>query len=687
MIASWLLLAGAAAAPATPATPPSLASVVVVGSGLRNAPLLEAPTAVGLLDAQAIADSGPGAQLSEALTRLPGVWAADRGNAAQDLQLSVRGFGARASFGVRGLRLFVDGLPATAPDGSGAVGHFPLDAAAQVELLRGPFSALHGVHSGGALTLRTRAPRGSNPAGPVRWGGDVWASSDDQQQLRLRAEGGPEAAPWRVGLAHWRSAGQRPQAQAERSLADARWDFQPGWSARLNLQTQPAQDPLGLTRAQWLADPDSGAPQATAFNTRKQLRQQQLGLTGDVGAWRLRAWASARQVRQWQALPVATQAPASHPGGVIDLNRRQAGLDLRHEGPGWTVGLQLDAQAEARRGFENFVGSGPSQTLGVTGALRRDERNSAWSSEAYVQSEHPLTDDLVLHAGLRLGRLQLQSRDRFLANGDDSGRRTTPTALPALGLVGDLGSGRRWFASLGAARETPTLAELAYRPDGTAGLNTGLRAQRSRQGELGFKQLQGAWSLEAVAFVADTQDEIVSARNSGGRAAFANAGRTRRQGLELQAQGPLPQGAGWALAATTLSARVRTPYTVCGAPPCTAASQTVPAGARLPGVPARTLRLDVHSAASAPWQLGASLSARSRLWVDERNTDAAKGHALLASWLRWRWDAQTTLTLRADNLADRRHIASVIVNETNGRFFEPGPGRSVSLQLQHRPRP
>lgn len=201
----------------------ALPPVVVVGNGLRNAPVLEAPAAVGLLDAEALAHSGPGAQLSEALTRLPGVWAADRGNAAQDLQLSVRGFGARASFGVRGLRLFVDGLPATAPDGSGAVGHFPLDDVASIELLRGPFSALHGVHSGGALSLHTRAPQ----AGPVRWGGDVWASTDDQRQLRLQAEGGPEAAAWRVGLAHWHSAGQRPQARAERSLLDVRWDFSP----------------------------------------------------------------------------------------------------------------------------------------------------------------------------------------------------------------------------------------------------------------------------------------------------------------------------------------------------------------------------------------------------------------------------------------------------------------------------
>ncbi|MFN5046734.1 TonB-dependent receptor domain-containing protein, partial [Roseateles sp.] len=215
--------------------------------------------------------------------------------------------------------------------------------------------------------------------------------------------------------------------------------------------------------------------------------------------------------------------------------------------------------------------------------------------------------------------------------------------------------------------------------------------QRSQQAEAGLRQVGGsgerAWALEAAVFVARTQDEIVSARNSAGRSAFANAGSTRRQGLELQAQGPLPQGLEglrWTLALSTLSARVSEAYTVCGAPPCGTAGLLVPAGARLPGAPARTLRLDLSTADGAPWQAGLTLNARSRLWADERNTEAAPGMALLSAWWRWQLAADSSLSLRADNLADRRHIASVIVNESNGRFYEPGPGRRLSLQLQQR---
>lgn len=202
MIAS-LLLATAVELPA-----------VTVSGGLRLAPALESPAAVGRLDAQALAQSGPGAQLSEALGRLPGVWAADRGNAAQDLQLSVRGFGARASFGVRGLRLFVDGLPATAPDGSGAVGHFPLDAAAGLELLRGPFSALYGVHSGGVLSLTTRAPQGAAPrAGPAICGLTAATSSSCACRPRAGRPTRPGAWVWRIGAAPG-SARSRPPSAA-----------------------------------------------------------------------------------------------------------------------------------------------------------------------------------------------------------------------------------------------------------------------------------------------------------------------------------------------------------------------------------------------------------------------------------------------------------------------------------------
>src|SRR5215510_13845376 len=91
-------------------------TVVVTGS-LRAQRVLDAPYAIGVVDAQALRDAGPMVNLSEALARVPGLTVANRNNYAQDLQISSRGYGARAGFGVRGLRLYTDGIPATMPDG------------------------------------------------------------------------------------------------------------------------------------------------------------------------------------------------------------------------------------------------------------------------------------------------------------------------------------------------------------------------------------------------------------------------------------------------------------------------------------------------------------------------------------------------------------------------------------------
>jgi iron complex outermembrane receptor protein len=649
-----------------------------------------------VLEAQELSLSGPSVQLAESLNRLPGVWVADRGNAAQDLQLSVRGFGARASFGIRGIRVLLDGFPASAPDGSGSVSGAALGLAERVELLRGPFSALHGTHSGGTLSIQTRAPRG----GAFQARSDLWLASPGARQLSAHMQGGPAEAPWQAWVSNWQTRGWRPHAQAERTQVHARWDPAPGWQVLAQAQSQPAQDPLGLSRAQWESTPDGVAEEALRFNTRKQLEHQMLGLKAASGAWTGRVWLQHRDVWQWQATAVAAQLAPTHPGGVIALERWQPGLSVQWEGSNWVFGGQVESQFEHRRGFENFIGPPASAQTGVTGRLRRDETQALNRLEAWAQGQQALADGLALHAGLRLGLQHVRSTDAYLANGNDSGGQRRSLALPTVGFSGPVSAQGHWFWSLGAARETPTLNEMAYRADGSAGLNTELRPQQAVQTEWGWRQAGPAsaqapslqW-LEATVFAAQTRDEIVSTRQSGGRAAFANVGQTRRLGLETSGRALLPHGlrADWAY--TWLRAKVSEGYAVCERAPCPAASAWVPAGATLPGAPAHSTRVDLAHAArptgpgAGPsfkghaW--GVTLLARSRVWVNDRNTDAAPGHALLGAWLQWQLRPSDSLTLRLENALARRHIAGVIVNESNGRTFEPGPGRTWSLQWRH----
>lgn len=606
----------------------------------RGAP----PAAVQVLAADPLLAQRP---LADWLQAVPGLHAAERGNHAQDAQLSLRGFGARTAFGVRGLRVYVDGIPQSTPDGSGSSAGLPLGLLERIEVLRGPFSALYGTNSGGVIALHTRLPREASSAARL-----LVAVAGERA---LELEGG--AAGWRVAAGHWRWDGWRPQSQAERRSLEARWG-DARWRLQLSLFDQQAKDPQGLSPAQWALDSQGTAAPALNFDTRKRLRAGQLGLRWQDGGWSLAAWWGRRGVQQWQSIPVAVQAAPSHPGGVIDLDREHGGLDLRRQ---WTLdawqlstGLAFEFQQDDRRGYENFVGS----RTGVSGALRRDEGNHARSLDAYAQARRALGENLQLHLGLRAGCLALGSRDHFLANGDDSGERSLNTFSPMLGLSQGLGE-HRLFLHAGAAQETPTLNELAYGGAGgsAGGFNSSLRPQRSRQIEAGWRW-QG-WQL--TAFAARSRDEIVVASSSGGRASYMNGGRSRRQGVELGWREELAPGWQLELAASQLSARLQ-------------------GGGRLPGAPARRAHLQLR------WQQdGLSLQTRwqaqSRLFAAPGQ--AAPGFGLLQVQAQWRPKSLGPWRLQAgvDNLLDRRHAASVIVGEANGRFLEPGAPRRWFLGL------
>ncbi|HEX4872470.1 MAG TPA: TonB-dependent receptor [Nevskiaceae bacterium] len=703
-LAISLPLSAQTPAPATPAEPVDggeLPPLLITGSR-EPRPGEDRPYSVGVIERETLERAGPGLSLAESLNRLPGLIANDRRNYAQDLQLSIRGFGARASFGTRGLRLYSDGIPASSPDGQGQVTHFDLASSERIEVLRGPWSALYGNASGGVLALigRPVEARGARLALDGGGGG--------LRQWRLGAETPfGEQAGGRFLLSHSEVDGDRPHSAAQRDLAEVRLEGARG-DQRLRLTLtrldQPAQDPLGLTREQFEADPRQTAAVATQFNTRKQAEQEQLGLNWTSrlgGAWLaeagVTAWAGTREVTQWQSIPVATQqASARHPGGVIDFDRRFHGVDARlglgPERLRLVLGLNLEVQDEDRRGFENFRQEADgSTTLGVTGALRREEVNQSRFLDPYAQLEWQASPTQQLSLGLRGGSLRFDSDDRFLGNGDDSGARRFHYLHPALGWRWQFDPSRQLFASLGSASEAPTFNEIAYRADGSSGFNAALQAQDSRQAELGLRQRWAGGRLELALFRADAEDELVVAANSGGRQSFANAGRSRRQGVELglvQRAGPLRLQA----ALTGLDARYRDAFLTCGPPPCSAPSVTVASGNRLPALPRWNAYTELSLDPAPGWAGVAAaleLSARDAVLANDLNSARAPGYALLALRLERRLPlggGDLALRLRVDNLLDRDYAGSVIVNEANQRFFEPGSPRSLLLGLDWRPR-
>jgi iron complex outermembrane receptor protein len=386
---------------------------------------------------------------------------------------------------------------------------------------------------------------------------------------------------------------------------------------------------------------------------------------------------------------------------VIDFDRTYNGVDGRlvwswSLGPGrglqWVVGAAVDNSREDRRGYRNFLGTPiVPTTLGVTGDKRRDELNTAARSDVYAQGDLEFAPGLVGTLGMRQGRVRYRSSDRFIepGNGDDSGSIAYRYSTPVAALQWQPFRSVQVYLSAGNGFEAPTLNEIAYRSTEVSGINTGLKPQTSRQAELGFKWRSdpGPSSLhmavDAAIFRADTRDEIAVESNSGGRSVFRNVGRTHRQGAELDAKFVLSPAWRGQMALSWLDATYRDSFFVpagCASPPC-----RVPSGNRIAGTLRETAYAEIAWLPTRSLEFALEARGQGRLPVNDVNGDFAAGFGLLALRAQWRLNlgaGRLGLLARIDNLADRRVVSSVIVNESLRRFFEPAPGRSGLLSAR-----
>ncbi len=674
---------------------------VTVSATRSEAAPFDVPAAVDVIDGERLrAAARPEINLSESMALVPGVIARDRQNHAQDLQLSIRGFGARSSFGVRGVRLYVDGIPATMPDGQGQLSHFDLASAGRIEVLRGPFSVLYGNSSGGVLQVFTEPGEGPPTVTP-----SLAVGSNGLVRPGVRASGSTQAFGYALSANHLETDGWREHSSASRSLANARLDIKRGqdsdWTIVANALDLRADDPLGLTRRQFDLAPRSVDASATLFDTRKTVRQSQLGVIHEQrlaggSAVRLMVYGGQRDTQQFQAIPTGAQAGPLHPGGVIGLQREYAGTDLRWtlhtslaQGPLEVVaGLSYDRMQEHRLGWQNFSGA----TLGVQGALRRDEDNRVSNVDPYLQGVWKFAPRWSLTAGVRRSTVRFASNDHFIAgpNGNDSGDVRYGATLPVAALMYAWSPELHVYTAIGRGFETPTFNELAYRPDGTAGLNFALRPSRSDNFEVGVKgrspranSLRAEWS--AALFQTSTHDEIVTQTNTGGRSTFQNAGATRRRGLEFAWSARLAPAWQFGVSQTWLDARYRDSFATCTATPCTLPTRLlVPAGNRIPGIARSVTAAEVAWQPARGWRAGAEVRRSSRVYVNDTNSEAAPSFTTLALHAGYVFGLRgwaLSAAARVDNVLDRRYAGSVIVNEGNGRFYEAAPGRSYVLKL------
>lgn len=677
----------------------SLPAQVVLGSDAQgqNDRL---PLARDTLSDEQLNTSNLGANLSESMQRVPGLVAVNRQNYAQDLQISSRGFGARSAFGVRGVRLVQDGIPLTMPDGQGQPALFDLDSMQRIEVLRGPLTTLYGNASGGIIQGFT----GEGTFYPTLESRTAFGP-DGLRRSRLRYGGQHGDLNISANVARLETDGYRDHSDTQRDTANLRlgWDIDDASSLTLliNSLDQPdTQDPLGLTAQQVREDRRQAVGRAKAglgpdtYNTRKSVRHNQVGLNytrrlANDDQVTMMMYGGERFVQQYLAFDGdnVTRNDSFLPGsgGVIELDRRFGGGEL-----GWqrntellglpvelAAGITYDYQGEQRDGFVN--------SNGIKGAQRRDEFNAVDSQDVYLISTWELDPRWTLTAGVRHSRVEFDSEDDYLADGqDDSGSVRYSQTNPALGLSYQWTPALSLYAALGQGFETPTFQELAYQPQGN-GLNFGLTPAKSRNAEIGMKFRQDRTRVDLALFESRVEDEIVAGEKQASteRDTFANAGRSTRRGLELAVEQGFDHGITAYLAYTLLDARFDRYQRADGSDL---------SGRTLPGVPRHSLFAELS------WQPPGSnfitafeAQSLSQRYARDDNSEEASGYAV------FNWRAAYTHTVgnwevepfaRIDNLGDRKYIGSLIVNDARDRYYEPAPDRQwlvgVGLQYQWR---
>ena len=650
---------------------------ILVQSGRLTQRQFDAPTAIYTIDAETIRNSGPQVNLSDVLARAPGVVAFNRNNYAQDVQISVRGFGARSAFGLRGFRLITDGIPATTPDGQGQASTVSLTSAEKIEVLTGPLAQLYGNSAGGVIQVFTREADLTPTAQAQIFKGSYGLERTDWQFSQRAGKVGFVADYSTFDIQGYRNNSQARREQLN-SVVTADLSADTRLKLIANVFRMPfAKDPLGLTAAQFLTNPKQAGNFALVNDSRKTVNQEQAGAVLEHkldkdSRIQARIYGGNRENLQYQAASATA-------GSWVGLERDFHGLGLQIQGKqnlqggkavDWVAGFDQDYAGENRQGGSAAAGQ-------KTGNVNRKELNESSNRDYFAQANWRVMPDWTFVTGVRQSHVQLKSKDDYLTDGvNGSGSVSYKAANPVMGATWHVSDHLNIYLNQGKGFETPTLSESVYTKSGNAviGLfNANLIPSRSQHLELGSKWTPSpSTRVDAAAFRIKTDNEIVTSLSVGGRTAFTNASETWREGLELSARHAFNSNWRTQLTATVMNAEY--------------ANGTSLAGKSLPGIPQKQLFTSISWAENGFQNTSkktlqgktASLDwiARSSLWANDVNdaSGAAAGYGLLNARIKQGFEWRQTnfeAYLGIDNLTDKKAVSSVIINQAGRQYFEP----------------
>jgi iron complex outermembrane receptor protein len=639
--------------------------------------LAEVPAAVTVIDGETLRQGRGATSLAEVLDQVPGLFIQNSTNFAQDARIALRGFGAQAAFGIRGVAILVDGIPQTLPDGQAQVDAIDLNEIERIEILRGPASALYGNAAGGVILITTRrAAEGS------RFSARQTVGSFGRRDSRVSAAAGGEQLGLRLSLGRFEQDGFRDHARVEQKRANLRLDWTPQPATRIDaslgwFDAPEEQDPGALNATDAAAMPRAANPANVRFNAGESLEQWRFGARVEhrlTERQRLRLTGFHFDRDFSNLLPFRD-------GGQVSFDRAFSGLDLAHEADlslagrpmRWAWGADWRLQDDERARYDNLDG------LRGDRVLRQRERVEARA--AWAQARIELAPGWALTAGLRHDRIELDVTDRLLEDGDDSGRREWNESSPWIGLAWRPDSNWTMFANYGHAFQTPTTTELANPEDPAAGggFNSALGPETADNLELGFRyHAPGRLKFEGSAFRIEVDDAIASFEvpefSGSGRDFFTNAGRSTRLGVELAAE--------WQLAAN-LSLNAAWTGSDFEFDRFETADGDF-SGKRLPGVPKHRSSLGLAWADGRGFDARIAVNRVGGFFADNANSARVESRTelrLAAGRAFVLGDTRLQLSGGVENLLDQRYPDNVRINAFGGRYFEPAPDRHYWLAL------
>ena len=648
---------------------PPLDEIVVSASGYEQK-ILDTAASINVINQNQIQNGQARDNLSEPLNRVPGIFALNRQNYAQDLQISSRGFGANSTFGTRGIKMFVDNIPATVADGQGQISHIDLPSTERIEVMRGPYSVLYGNSSGGVISVFTQDGGPNNEIEPY-----FEVGSYSQRKIGVKASGIYRNTNYLLDVGDFHTNGYRVHSAADRFNANSKLKFKMGGDTAVtfiaNNVNLSAQDPLGLTSSQLVANPKQAGNNAISQNTRKSVLQSQTGATIDT---------RLDQANQLVFTPYygqrhVTQFLAATSNGVIDLKRNFYGMDSKWihksqmlEMPLTVVsGIDMNENDDHRQTYQN--------NSGIQGALGQNYRMSAKNFDQYIHMDWRLLERLSLNLGARNSQTTLSSISNSpTLNNTSSGSHVYQALTNMASLQYYLTELSNIYVSYGSSFDTPTLNQVTYNSN-FDGSNFGLSAATTKQLEFGFKsKVSKSAQVNLALFNANTTNDIVVGASSFGRTSFTNAPKTNRQGMEVGSQFKLPYDLEMNLAYTWLNATVKQAYLNNGS--------YVLSGNRIPGVPNQGLFSELLWVKPNK-SMEAAVEARvngSMAVNDTNSLSMATGYAVMniRGVLRQEVAGGWSLSqfFRINNVLNRSYVGSVIVNQASSQFYEAAPGRN-----------